>query len=112
MWLGLLGKKVNVVVVGLDNSGKTSIIERLKVGGLVGLRGLPGLLTFDLHLPQPKEKQSIEVAPTVGFSVEEFRKGSVRCYLAHRSGLPACQGCACQKPDVASVLQGSDFHCL
>eukprot|EP00877_Chromochloris_zofingiensis_P013799 jgi/Chrzof1/8673/Cz03g20020.t1 len=53
--LGLNGQKANVLVIGLDNSGKTTTIERLK----------------------PRSKQSIEVAPTVGFSVDEFQRGVV-----------------------------------
>ena len=31
--LGLSGRKVSVLVVGLDNSGKSTAIERLKVCG-------------------------------------------------------------------------------
>uniref|UniRef100_A0A7S0S4J2 ADP-ribosylation factor-like protein 6 n=1 Tax=Chlamydomonas leiostraca TaxID=1034604 RepID=A0A7S0S4J2_9CHLO len=64
MWLGLIGKKVNVVVVGLDNSGKTTIIERLK----------------------PKDRQAVEVAPTVGFTVDEFSKGALKFTVFDMSG--------------------------
>lgn len=46
-------RQVNVLVVGLDNSGKTTTIERLK----------------------PRARQAPEVAPTVGFNVDEFHKG-------------------------------------
>ena len=45
--------QVNVLVVGLDNSGKTTALERLK----------------------PRSRQAAEVAPTVGFSVEELHRG-------------------------------------
>jgi len=48
--------QVNVLVIGLDNSGKTTTIERLK----------------------PRSKQVVEVAPTVGFNVDEFQKGCAR----------------------------------
>ncbi|GLI71658.1 hypothetical protein VaNZ11_016939 [Volvox africanus] len=63
-FLGVSGKKVNVLVVGLDNSGKTTIIERLK----------------------PRPKQSAEVAPTVGFSVDELQKGSLTFTVFDMSG--------------------------
>eukprot|EP00201_Polytomella_parva_P021940 CAMPEP_0175046120 /NCGR_PEP_ID=MMETSP0052_2-20121109/4844_1 /TAXON_ID=51329 ORGANISM="Polytomella parva, Strain SAG 63-3" /NCGR_SAMPLE_ID=MMETSP0052_2 /ASSEMBLY_ACC=CAM_ASM_000194 /LENGTH=174 /DNA_ID=CAMNT_0016309811 /DNA_START=102 /DNA_END=626 /DNA_ORIENTATION=+ len=63
-WLFNSGKKVNVLVVGLDNSGKTTIIERLK----------------------PSAKQSLEVAPTVGFSVDEFKKGALTFQVFDMSG--------------------------
>jgi len=54
-FFGLIGKKVSIVVVGLDNAGKTTIIERLK----------------------PQEKQTMEVAATVGFHIDQFKKGSL-----------------------------------
>mmetsp|Transcript_39350 Transcript_39350/g.117068 ORF Transcript_39350/g.117068 Transcript_39350/m.117068 type:complete len:103 (-) Transcript_39350:575-883(-) len=54
-FLGFGSRKVNIIVVGLDNAGKTTIIERLK----------------------PKEKQTMEVAATVGFHVDQFKKGSL-----------------------------------
>mmetsp|Transcript_19204 Transcript_19204/g.41468 ORF Transcript_19204/g.41468 Transcript_19204/m.41468 type:complete len:182 (-) Transcript_19204:442-987(-) len=62
--LGLAGKKVNIVVVGLDNAGKTTIIERLK----------------------PKEKQTIEVASTVGFHIDQFKKGALTFTVFDMSG--------------------------
>mmetsp|Transcript_26897 Transcript_26897/g.86401 ORF Transcript_26897/g.86401 Transcript_26897/m.86401 type:complete len:183 (+) Transcript_26897:166-714(+) len=62
--VGLGKEKVNVLVVGLDNSGKTTIIERLK----------------------PQKSQSMEVAPTVGFNVDEFSKGSVSFKTFDMSG--------------------------
>ena len=56
-WKRLFGalsgaKKVNVLVVGLDNSGKSTIINKLK----------------------PKRAEVSEVVPTVGFTVDEFKK--------------------------------------
>lgn len=63
-WLGVSGKKVNILVVGLDNSGKTTIIERLK----------------------PKHRQTNEVAPTVGFTVDEFDKGTLTFTVFDMSG--------------------------
>jgi ADP-ribosylation factor-like protein 6 len=54
----------NVVVVGLDNSGKTTIINRLK----------------------PPEVRTIDVVPTVGFSVEKFRTKSLQLTAFDMSG--------------------------
>lgn len=50
-WLGMKKKEANVVVVGLDNSGKTTIITKLK----------------------PAESQSQDIVPTIGFNVEKFQ---------------------------------------
>jgi len=49
-WLRAKKKEVNVLCVGLDNSGKTTIINQLK----------------------PSESRKMDIAPTVGFSVEKF----------------------------------------
>ncbi len=63
-----------MLVVGLDNSGKTTTIERLK----------------------PRSKQTVEVAPTVGFNVDEFHKGcAARCRLYVLGDLTrCCQQCS------------------
>ncbi|ELU12137.1 hypothetical protein CAPTEDRAFT_202236 [Capitella teleta] len=50
-WLGMKKKDVNVVVLGLDNSGKTTIITKLK----------------------PAEARTQDIVPTVGFNVEKFQ---------------------------------------
>jgi len=73
--------QVNVLVVGLDNSGKSTVLERLKVRvrrahaatcGSVD----PRLTAGPSHCPlQPQRKQNVEVAPTVGFTVDEFHRG-------------------------------------
>lgn len=49
-WLGLSRREVNVLVVGLDNSGKTSLLKFLR----------------------PQEAQTGDTVPTVGFNVEHF----------------------------------------
>ena len=49
-WLGLRRREVNVLVVGLDNSGKSSLLNYLR----------------------PRESQSNDIAPTIGFNVEHF----------------------------------------
>lgn len=56
-------KKVRIVVVGLDNSGKTTVLNTLK----------------------PK-KASLETVPTVGFSTEEFAKHGVNFCAFDMSG--------------------------
>jgi ADP-ribosylation factor-like protein 6 len=49
-WLGLRRRDVTVLVVGLDNSGKSSLLNYLR----------------------PPESQTDYIAPTVGFNVEHF----------------------------------------
>lgn len=54
-WLGMKKKEANIVVVGLDNSGKTTILNHLK----------------------PPEVQTQDIVPTVGFTVEKFQSNSL-----------------------------------
>ena len=49
--LGLRKKECNVLVVGLDNSGKSSLLNHFK----------------------PEEQQNANIVPTVGFNVEKFK---------------------------------------
>jgi len=49
-WLGLRRRDVSVLVVGLDNSGKSSLLNFLR----------------------PQEAQNNYIVPTVGFNVEHF----------------------------------------
>ena len=51
--LGILKREVSILVLGLDNSGKSTLLTHL----------------------QPKKGDVTEVAPTVGFSVEGFKMG-------------------------------------
>lgn len=50
-WLGLKKREANVLVVGLDNSGKTTIINHFK----------------------SDETKNHDIVPTVGFNVEKFK---------------------------------------
>ncbi|OQS04081.1 endothelin-converting enzyme 1, metalloprotease family M13 [Thraustotheca clavata] len=50
--LGMKKTGVRILVIGLDNSGKTTLVNHLK----------------------PRKSQTTEVVPTVGFQVEEFTK--------------------------------------
>uniref|UniRef100_A0A7S1CCX3 ADP-ribosylation factor-like protein 6 n=1 Tax=Bicosoecida sp. CB-2014 TaxID=1486930 RepID=A0A7S1CCX3_9STRA len=62
--LGLSKRECKILVVGLDNSGKTTLINRLK----------------------PKKSSSYEVVPTVGFSVESFSKNGLAFTAFDMSG--------------------------
>lgn len=50
-FLGLKKKECNVLIVGLDNSGKTTLLNHFK----------------------PEEQRVGEIVPTVGFNVEKFK---------------------------------------
>ncbi|CAG9466648.1 unnamed protein product [Pedinophyceae sp. YPF-701] len=58
------GKKLSVLIIGLDNSGKTTIIESLK----------------------PEKLRNAEVVPTVGFQVEEFSTSGITLTCVDMSG--------------------------
>ena len=62
-------QRVNILIVGLDNSGKTSIVERMKLRS--GARRAAG---------------PVEVAPTVGFNVVEFSSGPLAFTVFDMSG--------------------------
>ena len=49
--LGIRKKECNVLVVGLDNSGKSTVLNHFK----------------------PEETKNTEIVPTVGFNVEKFK---------------------------------------
>jgi ADP-ribosylation factor-like protein 6 len=57
--LGLIREKAAIIVVGLDNSGKTTLLKRLRVG------------------LAEKATDVSETAPTIGFGAESFRTGNV-----------------------------------
>merc|ERR1711988_180919 len=61
---GISKVKVHVLCVGLDNSGKSTVINWLK----------------------PKKANAVEVVPTVGFSVEEFTKNNLSFTVFDMSG--------------------------
>lgn len=49
-WLGLARRPVNILVIGLDNSGKSTVLNSLR----------------------PNETQSIDIVPTIGYNLEHF----------------------------------------
>ncbi|KAJ8256029.1 hypothetical protein COCON_G00198930 [Conger conger] len=63
-WLGLKKKEVNVLCLGLDNSGKTTIINKLK----------------------PSNAQTQDIVPTIGFSIEKFKTSSLCFTVFDMSG--------------------------
>ncbi|XP_061648907.1 ADP-ribosylation factor-like protein 6 isoform X3 [Phyllopteryx taeniolatus] len=63
-WLGLRKKEVNVLCLGLDNSGKTTIINRLK----------------------PANTPGQEIVPTIGFNIEKFKSSSLSFTVFDMSG--------------------------
>ena len=66
--LGLRKKECNVLVVGLDNSGKSTLLNHFK----------------------PEEFQNANIVPTVGFNVEKFKsKSCLSCCLQHTTASPA-----------------------
>ncbi|KAF5923894.1 hypothetical protein HPG69_010322 [Diceros bicornis minor] len=62
--LGLKKKEVHVLCLGLDNSGKTTIINKLK----------------------PANAQSQDIVPTIGFSIEKFKSSSLSFTVFDMSG--------------------------
>ncbi|XP_050413374.1 ADP-ribosylation factor-like protein 6 [Patella vulgata] len=63
-WLGVKKKEANVLVVGLDNSGKTTILNQLK----------------------PDDTKAHDIVPTVGFNVEKFATKSLSFTAFDMSG--------------------------
>lgn len=61
-FLGVRKKEVNVLVVGLNNSGKSTVVNHFK----------------------NEEDKTAEIVPTVGFSVERFHSMCVYTYLMFR----------------------------
>jgi ADP-ribosylation factor-like protein 6 len=49
-------RKVNIVLVGLDNSGKTTVLNKLK----------------------PSKTALTETTPTIGYNLEEFTRGNLK----------------------------------
>ena len=75
IWLGVKKKEASVLCVGLDNSGKTTIINhlkpdkvRLQISVYSGRSLYICLLILNLLL----QAQATDIVPTIGFSVEKF----------------------------------------
>lgn len=63
-WLGIKKAEANILVVGLDNSGKTTILNQLKT----------------------EEYRSTDIVPTIGFNVEKFTAKSLSITAFDMSG--------------------------
>ncbi|KPP56278.1 ADP-ribosylation factor-like protein 6-like [Scleropages formosus] len=70
-WLGLKKKEVNVLCLGLDNSGKTTIINQLKPSNAS---------------PLFLSAQTQDIVPTIGFSIEKFKTSSLSFTVFDMSG--------------------------
>ncbi|XP_034153566.1 ADP-ribosylation factor-like protein 6 isoform X1 [Esox lucius] len=82
VWLGLKKKEVNVLCLGLDNSGKTTIINQLKPSN----QSLFGPLSDDWkHISQVKT-QTQDIVPTIGFNIEKFKSSSLSFTVFDMSG--------------------------
>ncbi|KAI8839168.1 P-loop containing nucleoside triphosphate hydrolase protein [Chytriomyces cf. hyalinus JEL632] len=71
--LGIIKRKVNILLVGLDNAGKSTIINGLKLNAV--RKTFPPPQRFQCPLPpefRGKKAAPTEIVPTVGFSVETF----------------------------------------
>lgn len=70
--LGIKRRECNVLVVGLDNSGKSTVLNHFK----------------------PNEERHNEIVPTVGFNVERFKSRRSRGVLSSwiiRTRAPCCR---------------------
>ncbi|XP_039261042.1 ADP-ribosylation factor-like protein 6 [Styela clava] len=63
-WLGMKKKEASILCIGLDNSGKTTVINHLK----------------------PPDTQRQDIVPTVGFTVEKFNNSSISFTVFDMSG--------------------------
>lgn len=61
-------RQVDVLIVGLDNSGKSTILNQLK----------------------PPEAQSTNIVPTVGYTVERFTAANMTFTAYDMSGQSVC----------------------
>eukprot|EP00607_Mallomonas_marina_P007903 CAMPEP_0182423986 /NCGR_PEP_ID=MMETSP1167-20130531/10106_1 /TAXON_ID=2988 /ORGANISM="Mallomonas Sp, Strain CCMP3275" /LENGTH=176 /DNA_ID=CAMNT_0024603425 /DNA_START=147 /DNA_END=674 /DNA_ORIENTATION=- len=62
--MGMNKQDARILVIGLDNSGKSTLVHHLK----------------------PKKTSTFEVTPTVGFTVEEFSKNNINFTIFDMSG--------------------------
>ena len=82
--------KVRVICVGLDNSGKSTVINYLKPKKVrcrrLARQPPPPRLTLPPLWRVARQSTAAEVVPTVGFSVEEFAKGNLGFTVFDMSG--------------------------
>ncbi len=67
-WFGFKKKQAKILCVGLDNSGKTTIIDKLKPEAVSPPHDIILHQSF-VHILQSKSQL---ITPTIGFSVDIF----------------------------------------
>lgn len=74
LWLGLKKKTIRVLCIGLDNSGKTTIVNKLKPEKVSCLAACTCCVAMgDLgHGISLLQVQTTDIVPTIGFTVEKF----------------------------------------
>ncbi|XP_004081740.1 ADP-ribosylation factor-like protein 6 isoform X2 [Oryzias latipes] len=80
-WLGLRKKEVNVLCLGLDNSGKSTIINQLKPANHPNHLG-----PLSPEWKHVSQTQAQEIVPTIGFSIEKFKSSSLSFTVFDMSG--------------------------
>ncbi|XP_032386208.1 ADP-ribosylation factor-like protein 6 isoform X1 [Etheostoma spectabile] len=80
-WLGLRKKEVNVLCLGLDNSGKTTIINQLKPSHNSNHVG-----PLSEEWKHVSQTQAPEIVPTIGFNIEKFKSSSLSFTVFDMSG--------------------------
>ncbi|CAJ1079910.1 ADP-ribosylation factor-like protein 6 [Xyrichtys novacula] len=80
-WLGLKKKEVNVLCLGLDNSGKTTIINQLKPANKSNHLG-----PLSAEWKHVSQTPSQEIVPTIGFNIEKFKSSSLSFTVFDMSG--------------------------
>ncbi|XP_029936803.1 ADP-ribosylation factor-like protein 6 isoform X2 [Myripristis murdjan] len=80
-WLGLRKKEVNILCLGLDNSGKTTIINQLKPANHSCQLG-----PLSEEWQHASKTQAQEIVPTIGFNIEKFKSSSLSFTVFDMSG--------------------------
>ncbi|XP_068602762.1 ADP-ribosylation factor-like protein 6 [Brachionichthys hirsutus] len=80
-WLGLRKKEVNVLCLGLDSSGKTTIINQLKPSNYLYRLG-----PFSGEWKHVSQTQAQEIVPTIGFNIEKFKTSGLSFTVFDMSG--------------------------
>ncbi|XP_041663712.1 ADP-ribosylation factor-like protein 6 [Cheilinus undulatus] len=80
-WLSLRKKEVNVLCLGLDNSGKTTIINQLKPANNMNHLG-----PFSPEWKHVSQTPAQDIVPTIGFNIEKFKSSSLSFTVFDMSG--------------------------
>ncbi|XP_077584778.1 ADP-ribosylation factor-like protein 6 isoform X2 [Stigmatopora nigra] len=80
-WLGVRKKEVNVLCLGLDNSGKSTIINQMKPTNHSNCFG-----PFSDEWKHVSQIPGQEIVPTIGFNIEKFKNSSLSFTVFDMSG--------------------------